>query len=274
MTLRKAIEILRSAGVENPAGDAGLLLSELCSVPRAALPYSADVEYDCPEFENAVNRRANREPLQYILGKWWFRDSEFLVSPHCLIPRPETEMLVELAEERSPYGGRVLDLCTGSGCVGLSVAKERPDLQVTLVDISPEAMAMAERNTEKLGLGDRCLRILADVTKPVPEEISKYRYDVILANPPYITAEEMESLEPELAFEPRIALTDGGDGMSVIRGILENYPPLLNDGGFIAIEIGSGEGSATALRCERFGLSCKVEKDLSGLDRIVIVGIN
>lgn len=270
MTLREAADILRRAGVENPTGDAGLLLSEICGVPRASLPFSADAEYNSPEFESAVYRRANREPLQYILGKWWFRDSEFLVSPACLIPRPETEMLVELAVEVLPQEGRILDLCTGSGCVGLSVMRERPDSTGVLLDISEAALNMAVRNMEKLELFDRCQTILADVTKPVPAELLSQKFDVILANPPYITAEEMKFLEPELAFEPEIALTDGGDGMSVVRGILANYPVLLKDGGILAIEIGWGERNSAIAEAERAGLRCHVEKDLAGLDRVLV----
>lgn len=270
MTLREATEILRLAGVENPVGDTGFLLSEICGVPRASLPFSADVKYDSPEFDSAVRRRAKREPLQYIIGRWWFRDSEFLVSPDCLIPRPETEMLVELAVERLPNGGRVLDLCTGSGCVGLSVLKERPDVTGVCVDISDAALAVAMENREKLELSDRCVMILADVTESVPAALATQKFDVILANPPYITADEMKSLEPELSFEPTIALTDGGDGMSVVRGILQNYPCLLAENGILAIEIGWGEGSLAIAEGERAGLRCRVEKDLAGLDRVLV----
>ncbi len=273
MTLREATEMLRKSGIENPAGDAGILLSEICGVSPAALPYSAEIDYSDAEFENAVRRRSEREPLQYILGRWWFRDSEFIVSPDCLIPRPETEMLVELAVETIPEGGRVLDLCTGSGCVGLSVMKERPDVTGVILDISDKAMAMALQNREKLGVVDKCRTILADVTKPVPAELAEERFDVILANPPYITAEEMNTLEPELSFEPRIALTDEGDGMSVVRGILRNYPALLKEGGILAIEIGWGEGSSAIAECEKLGLSCEVRKDLSGNDRVLVCHI-
>jgi len=273
MTLRTATDILRRAGVENPAGDAGLLLSEICGVPRAKLPFSADVEYCDDKFESAVMRRAKREPLQYILGRWWFRDSEFFVSPDCLIPRPETEMLVDIAVKTIPHGGKILDLCTGSGCVGLSVLKERPDVTGVLLDISSGALDMAKKNSHKLDLFGKCRTILADVTKPVPTELAGERFDVILANPPYITADEMESLEPELAFEPRIALTDEGDGMSVVRGILRNYPVLLKDDGVLAIEIGFGEGSLAIAEGESVGLRCRVEKDLAGLDRVLVCRI-
>ena len=263
MTLRQATEILRQAGVENPAGDAGLLLTEYCGVSRAALPFSADVEYDSAEFEDAVKRRANREPLQYIIGKWWFRDLEFSVSPDCLIPRPETEMLVEIGLEALPRGGRVLDLCTGSGCVGLSVLYESSDTTAVLADISEAALSMARTNCDKLGLADRCGIVHCDVTKSVPAELADKKFDVILAD-------EMKWLEPELSFEPEIALTDGGDGMSVVRGILEHYPKLLKDGGVLAIEIGFGEGGAAIDAAKKVGLSCEIVKDLSGLDRVLM----
>lgn len=270
MTLREATEMLRLSGVENPARDAGLLLSELCGVSMAALPYSVDVDYRSTEFESAVKRRAGREPLQYILGRWWFRDLEFFVTPDCLIPRPETEMLVELAVDMMPKGGRLLDLCTGSGCVGLSVLKERPDVTGVLLDISRAALNVAVRNSDKLDVFDRCKTVLADVTESVPAELAKQKFDVILANPPYITAEEMKSLEPELSFEPAVALTDGGDGMSVVRGILSNYPPLMNDGGILAVEIGWNEGNSAIAEGERAGLRCSIKKDLAGLDRVLI----
>lgn len=270
MTLREATEMLRLSGVENPGRDAGLLLSELCGVSPAALPYSANVDYKSAVFEAAVKRRAGREPLQYILGRWWFRDLEFIVSPDCLIPRPETEMLVELAADILPQGGKVLDLCTGSGCVGLSVLKERPDVTGVLLDISQAALDVAIKNGERLGVSDRCRFVLADVTEAVPKELAEQRFDVILANPPYITAEEMKILEPELSFEPAVALTDGGDGMSVVRGILSNYPPLMNDGGILAVEIGWQEGNSAIAEGERAGLRCEVKKDLAGCDRVLI----
>lgn len=270
MTLREATELLRNAEVENPAGDAGLLLTEICGVPRANLPFSADVEYNSSEYAAAVRRRADREPLQYILGRWWFRDSEFTVTPDCLIPRSETEMLVELAVEHLPRNGQVLDLCTGSGCVALSVLKERPDVTGIAVDISEAALSVAELNRTKLGIFDRCRMILADVTEPSPDELANERFDAILANPPYITADEMANLEPELRFEPEIALTDGGDGMRVVRGILQNYPALLADNGILAIEIGFSEGSLAIAEGERAGLRCRIMKDLAGLDRVLV----
>lgn len=270
MTLRCAAELLRDAGVENPWGDAGLLLSELCGVSRASLPYSADAEYSSPEFEAAVRRRAAREPLQYILGRWWFRDCELFVSPDCLIPRAETELLAELAIKELPEGGRLLDLCTGSGCVALSVLAERADVSACAADISEAALGVAEKNRAALGLSDRCGIVVADVTCPAPMEIAAERYDVITANPPYISSDEMRELEPELSFEPEMALTDGKDGMSIVRGILENYPDLLSDNGILAIEIGSGEGAAAMLEGERVGLDCRIVKDLAGLDRILV----
>ena len=270
MTLREAAELLRRAGVENPCADAGILLSELCGIPKERLPFSADEEFDNPEFRDAVKRRAKREPLQYILGRWWFWGNEFYVSPDCLIPRPETEMLVELAVKRIPAGGKLLDLCTGSGCVALSVLRDREDVSALAADISAAALSVAGKNSEKLRVSDRVQFVLADVTSDVPGELGDGLYDVILANPPYISATEMTELEPELRFEPEIALTDGGDGMSVVRGILVHYTSLLRDGGVIAIEIGSRAGEAALAEGLRTGLSCKILRDYAGLDRVLV----
>lgn len=266
MTINEAAHILGGSGIEGALREARLLAEEVCGIPQHLLPIVGDDPQDTA-FEEAVRRRAAREPLQYILGKWWFYGREFEVNENCLIPRPETELLVDIAAKALRPGGRLLDLCTGSGCVALSVLAEIPETTAAAVDISPAALEVARRNCDRLGLADRCLFIESDVTSTPP--ISE-KFDVITANPPYITAEEMSGLAPELAFEPEIALTDGGDGLRVIRGIVENYTALLSDDGLMAIEIGSGEGKAAAEIAQNAGLRVSLVHDLAGLDRIIV----
>lgn len=265
MTVNEAANALSAAGISSALREARMLAEHICGIPDYRLPLVGDDELG-DEYGRAVYRRASREPLQYIIGKWWFYGREFFVNENCLIPRPETEMLVDIAKSRLA-GGRLLDLCTGSGCVALSILAELPEATAVAVDISHEALAVARRNCEALHLSSRCEFLEADVT--VPPVISE-KFDVITANPPYIAADDMPLLEPELSYEPPIALTDGKDGLSVVGGIIRNYAALLADDGVMAIEIGADEGDAATALAKDAGLSASVMNDLSGKCRVLV----
>ena len=192
----------------------------------------------------------------------------FALSPDCLIPRPDTETLVEYALRHLPKNARVADLCTGSGCIGIALAHYRPDITVTAVDLFPETARMAEKNAHRLGVADRVAVIVGDVTKEIfpAGEI----FDAIVSNPPYITIGEMQTLAPELAFEPRAALTDEGNGLSVIRGVLDTASRVLIPGGRLLMEFGAAQGECVTRMAQEYSFSdIHILKDAGGHDRVL-----
>ena len=167
MTLTDVQRRLAAAGIEDAAWEARLLAARYTGLSDARLLIMGQQELDAPGLEEAVARRVTREPLQYILGEWSFMGLAFSVNPHCLIPRPDTETLVEYAIRQLPKDARVADLCTGSGCIGIALAHYRPDIIVTAVDLFPETARMAEKNACRLGVADRVAVIVGDVTKEI-----------------------------------------------------------------------------------------------------------
>ena len=266
MTLREITSLLATAGIENPRHEAMLLAEHFCRIQRSRLVIMQDEELHCPTLESAARRRAERYPLQYLLGTWTFLGDDYEVSENCLIPRPETEELAMLALRSLPRGGRMADLCSGSGCIGVSVIKRRVDCTCTAVEKYAETMEMTKRNARLHGVAERMNFLCADVTKDVLGGL----YDVIVSNPPYVTAEEMDGLETELSYEPRHALTDGGNGLSIIEAELRLCPAHLAPGGTLAIEIGSGQGAAVSEIARSLGLSGEIVSDYSGRDRFFV----
>lgn len=251
MTIDEIKNALRAAGIENADGEAHILKEEFSG---AAL-------------ENAVARRINREPLQYIIGRWPFFREEYLVSPACLIPRSDTEILVEWLVKHLPHGARYLDLCTGSGCIAVSLGKNRPDTVGVAADISEDALAMAKRNAAHNHF-DGCRFVRADVTAESP---FAEKFDCIVSNPPYITSAAMETLAPELAHEPRIALAGGEDGMDFYRAILKNFKGNLQNGGIFAFEMGYDQRAAIAALAAEHGLAMEELYDYGGNFRVAIL---
>ena len=218
MTLAEVKNALFAAGIENFAGEARILLEEFG---------------DEASLRTAVERRCAREPLQYILGKWAFFREEYFVSPDCLIPRADTEVLVEHLVKTLPKGARILDLCTGSGCIAISLLKNRPDCTGMAADISEGALALAKKNAAHNGVELPLLH--ADVTKP---STIRDTFDCIVSNPPYIRTAVVDTLEAEVLCEPRIALDGGEDGMDFYRAIVRNFAKNLKVGGCFAFEFG------------------------------------
>jgi release factor glutamine methyltransferase len=259
--LNATVEALEGAGVDDPRLDAELMLASAMAVARAAL-YAEPrkkVEPDAArEFDAMVRRRLHREPVAYILGRAHFREIELRVDGRVLIPRPETELLVELADERQ----RVLDVGTGSGAIALAIANEREHARVTGIDNSPEAIEVARANAERLGLEVEFL--IADLIVGGP-------YDLIVSNPPYVRESEWQSLQPEISlYEPREALVAGPDGLDVIRDLVPAAADVLARGGRLAVEVGQGQARAVEGLFERSGLT-QVEaiRDLAGIPRVV-----
>ncbi len=269
MKLSEAIRRLSDAGVPNAAYDAKELFCHFGAESRASL-LIGDAECNLPELEAAVKRREAREPLQYIIGKVFFYNEEYLVNENCLIPRPDTEILVEYACSAIPDGERFLDLCTGSGCVGISTLKNTKNTAAILADISEGALEIAKENARLSGVYERAEFRHADVT----EEIIEGEFFAVLSNPPYVTEEAYAGLENEIYFEPKIAFVGGEDGLRFYRSITEKYKDKIKPNGFIAYEIGYDQGAAIAEIARSAGMSCKIIKDLSGCDRVAVISFH
>ena len=260
---------LAAAGVEYPRLEAEIFYAEAAKVRRGS--WMPDAEADpavVQQVQAWLPRRLKREPLQYILGTAPFRDLDLFVTPDVLIPRPETELLVDWVLKHLPQGGRFLDVGTGSGCIPLSVAYERPDAEVTAVDISPAALAVAKKNAEKYHLPVTFLEsdLLNNVTGS---------YDVISANLPYVTDEEYQTLEPELFFEPRLALTAPEQGMALVLRLVKEAPARLAPGGRIIWEVGDWQapGLAEVLRTAGYA-NVTILQDYCNVQRFVAAGIS
>ena len=264
--LEAATDALRAAGVESPRLDAELLLAEASGIGRAALVASPDTALDPVSgraFAELVRRRLRREPIAYILGRRGFRHLELAVDPRVLIPRPETELLVELALELQP--ATVLDVGTGSGAIALAVADELPGATVVATDIYPETLEVARANAERLGFADRIRFELGSL----PPEGS---FDLLLANLPYVATADWLALEPELRdFEPRGALTPGPTGLEAFEALLGELSISPLRVGAIGMEVGEGMWATVAELVRRAGFEpAAVRPDLAGIDRVVV----
>lgn len=219
---------------------------------------------DPAAYDAALARYRAGEPIAYILGEQYFWRYRFKVTPDVLIPRPDTERLVEIALSLLPQNGRFADLCTGSGAIALSVTADRPDLVCDALDVSPAALAVARENASLLQVSGRVRLFCADLFTDDPLE---GEYDAILSNPPYIPRKDIEQY-PSLAFEPQIALDGGADGMDFYRAILARFSHRLKQDGCFLFEIGYDQGDAIRSLAASCGYDCTVTKDYGGNDRV------
>ncbi len=274
--LRLAAGHLAASGVDRPRLDAEVLLGWVLGLDRVRLYVEHDRPLTPPEvdaYRACIARRARREPVAYITGVREFYSRPFFVDHRVLIPRPETEHLVEVALEElgRRFPGekerRVLDVGTGSGAVAITVALEAPGTRVVAVDVSPGALEVAQRNAEALGAAERVRFLESDVFSAVGEET----YHAIVSNPPYVSASEWEQLPPDVRqYEPREALLGGTDGLDLIRRLAAGAPPRLVLGGFLAMEIGEGQGEAARRILAEHGFGeIRTIRDLAGKDRVV-----
>jgi release factor glutamine methyltransferase len=270
-----AAATLAGAGVENPRFDAELLMAQAAGVSRAALLANFVTADDCIEMRYAelIRRRAAREPAAYILGHREFYSLEFEVSPAVLIPRPETETLVETAIKfiAAFQNCRVLDLGTGSGAIALAIAANAPAARVVATDVSATALEVAHRNTRRLGLDARVELRRADCFKVIDGGSPLGRFDLIVSNPPYVREGDLADLQPEIGcYEPHIALAGGADGPEFYRRITHDAPGCLAPGGALMVEIGAGEAPAVAALFRAAGLArVRLMNDLGGNPRVI-----
>ena len=266
MTLREAIKILSDAGIESAAYDARTLFSTIGKMSPAEL-VSQNSECNSPALAEAVKRRAAREPLQYIAGEVGFYREAYTVSPACLIPRADTELLVDYAVKHIPSGKCFVDLCTGSGCVVISTLNNTKDTRAIAVDISSEALSVAKKNAKRISVSERLTFIECDVmSEPVTESCF-----AVLSNPPYVTEAEYRDLMPEIYFEPKIAFVGGEDGLNFYKHITKAYRNVISDDGFIGFEIGCSQGKALIEIAAKNGMSAEILKDYGGNDRVAIL---
>jgi release factor glutamine methyltransferase len=267
--LEAATDAIAAAGSDTARLDAEVLLCEATRWDRAQL--NAEPELRLPvgasrDFAQMVRRRVRREPVAYILGRKGFRRIELLVDRRVLIPRPETELLVEVAMELQPE--IVLDVGTGSGAIALAVADELPHVRVAAIDASLDALKVAQSNVDRLGFGTRVDVISAGIAS-VPEMDG---FDLLVANLPYVSEEEWNELEPEIReYEPREALVPGPTGYEALGLLLETVAALANRPSAIALEIGAGQGEAVSRRVRETGYGdVETRQDLAGYDRVVV----
>ena len=266
MTFREAREELRKAGIESDLRDAALLFEKFCGVPESILLAFPDREYESPALQAALKRRAERFPLQYLIGEWQFFRQRYEVSPACLIPRQDTEVLVEHAIRLLPQGAFFADLCTGSGCIAVSVLAERQDTRAVAVELSEEALALANRNAARNGVEKRFEGVPGDVLHA--DFLTAEKPAAILSNPPYIPSDVIRTLSPEVRTEPNVALDGGADGLVFYRALLQIAQKWLKADGFCLFEIGFDQGEAIGRLAKSAGFSCKVHRDYGGQDRV------
>lgn len=265
--LKNAADQLQGVGIADPLVDASLLLSFVTGCPPLMLRADFFSELS-PEktaaFEALLARRLQREPLQHILGEVEFMGLALSVSPDALIPRYDTEVLCEEALARIAGDMRVLDLCTGTGAIALSIKKHAPRCTVYASDISEKALALAEKNAQKNALTVTFRK--GDLLSPFDREM----FDMIVSNPPYISDEDMLQLSPEVLREPHLALRGGADGLIFYRRIIADAPAHLTSGGWLLFEIGCDQGKAVSQLMEKDFTDVRIVQDLGHLDRVVL----
>ncbi len=274
--LKEAALFLGRSGVENPRLNAERLLASVLRSDRVGLYLQFDKPLSAAEresFKALLRRRAGHEPLQYILGETEFMSLPFFVKRDVLIPRPETEILVEKVLESCKGRGpvRILDIGTGSGCIAVSLAKMLPGSPVDAVDAAPSALGLAESNAERNGVADRVRFFGADVRGEEFIRAVRPPYDIVVSNPPYVSLAEWPGLPKDVReFEPRTALCDEGDGLSFYRVIAHKAKALLSPGGKLFLEIGFGQKDSVfeILRSAGF-TNIEAYPDLNGIDRVV-----
>lgn len=244
--INQAADILSIAAIQEPRREAISLLELATDRDRTfifAHPEYLLTETEQDAFSGLVNRRAEREPLQYIRGYQEFFGLDFAVTPDVLIPRPETEILVENAikDLRAKNDATLCEVGVGSGCIAVSILHELPTAKAVGLDVSEKALQITQRNAEHHGVADRLTLLRSDVYRALTGQ----RFEMIVSNPPYVPRGDFETLQPEVRdFEPRVALTDGADGLSIIKKIISGAPRFMRSGGRLLMEIGFDQSEA------------------------------
>ena len=266
--IRRTAEQFSAAGIPDSVNDAALLLSDLTGISPLSLRLDEDTVLDyrvVEAYQSYVEQRLQRIPLQYILGEAPFFGR--LLDSRVLIPRPETELLCEWALEvlRNHPLPRILDLCCGSGCIGITLKAEKPDAFVTCSDLSPDALSLASENAARLGVD------VAFCRTDLLDGFATSGFDLIISNPPYIPSSVCADLQPEVKQEPLLALDGGPDGLSLYRRIIPDAMTTLVRGGILMMELGQGEDAGVEkLLLEHSFINVEIREDLSGIRRMIL----
>ena len=266
--LKIAEKFLTSHNITEAKLDAEVMLCDVLNIERKVLPTIREKNLTAKQYslyQKYLERRANREPVSYIIGNTEFMGLKFKVSSDVLIPRQETEILVETVNNfiKKNNCKNILDLCTGSGCIAVSVAKYNKDISVTASDISEKALNIAKENAELNKVSDRINFVQSNIFESINE-----KFDIIVSNPPYVTEKEYKTLEKELYFEPKLALTAEDNGLYFYKQIAENVKKYLNNNGAIFLELNANLSKEIESLFKNFS-STKIIKDYSGLPRIL-----
>ncbi len=266
MTFHQLVQGLSKVSVD-PSGEAVQIVSALCGHTRewCLLNRHAELPERAAEI---LNLRLSSEPLQYILGEAWFYGYKFYVSHDCLIPQPDTEHCVLSAIKYLKSGGTLLDLCTGSGCIAISVLMERADIRAIGVDISVGALKIASTNAKLHGLEQRLDLYCIDVLNPLSIRDYISSADVIVSNPPYINSDVIDTLSSEVRCEPRLALDGGADGLDFYRRFILDYTPLMKRDAAMILEIGYDQSERIEQLCAKADVTCIFRKDFGGNIRV------
>lgn len=271
VSFKETVRLFKDRGIPNPRYDATVLFEALAGIPSYKL-IAQDVISESEALTLAIERRLRREPLQYILGEVEFFSETYTVTPDCLIPRQDTEVLVEYAVANIPTGEYFVDLCTGSGAVAISTLANTVNTKALATDISLGALNVAKINADRNNIGGRVTFLHHDVlSDPPPDALMKDPPYAILSNPPYVTNDAYKLLEDEIFFEPRSAFVAEEGGMEFYRRITEIYSPLIKPTGFIAYEIGYDQADVITEISNRFSMNATVIRDLSGNPRVAVL---
>lgn len=267
-------QYFRDKGVDNPRLDAEVLLCHVLGKDRLYLYVNFDqplTDGELASYRSLVKERAQRLPVAYIIGRKEFMGLSFAVDPAVLIPRPDTEILVEVALARlqDSEATDVLDLGTGSGAIIISILTRCPRARGVAVDIAADALTVAAANAERHGVNDRLELYRGDLFGPVADK----RFAAIMSNPPYIAEGDLAGLQPEVQFEPRQALAGGSDGLELYRRIIRLAPGYVKPGGFVALEAGAGQAARIAALADegRFFTLEDIISDYGGIQRVVVL---
>jgi len=273
--LLAAVDHLSSSGLESPRHDAELILSIVTQTCRTYLITHPERKLTAEEEQLAwrwLEKRAQHYPIQYLRGFQEFYGHEFLVSPDVLVPRPETEFLIDvcldLLDRRKTQ--RVLDIGTGSGCIAITLLLELPTLLAVATDVVQSALIIARANACRNACSDRLRLLLGDTTGPLLGDPGKFQ--LVVSNPPYVAFTERNAVSPSVArFEPAVAVFAGDSGLEIIEKLFEQVPPLLIDGGYLVLEIGYGQHMAVSALGGKYGwVETHVRRDLSNIERCAV----
>jgi release factor glutamine methyltransferase len=274
--LQGAVHRLESAGIENSRLEAEILLAHLLQISRIELYTRWDEEcqdFPAQEFQTLVFRRSRHEPLAYLIGQREFWSLDFTVSPSVLIPRPETEFVVEAAV-RSVFSSpaRIVDVGTGSGNIAVCLARQIPQSRIFALDISQAALMVARRNAALHQVSGQIMFLQADLLSPFAPNLPSRTIDCVVSNPPYIPSADIPALAPDVrSFEPQLALDGGADGLSYYRRLIQESRGILKAGGWLILEMGYGQKDALVREVHSRGYEVQeIIADYAGIDRVIV----